>query len=375
MKLHNILCIAYLSIVTTACLGAAVTVDVTIKAVNPQARGITVVYKTELGEKTIELDVSRKAEITVNEKEGTLDSLCAGLKAKVVYDKDLAVVTKIEASGAVVKQKRPELVVVSELNGDAWNSIGCFSQDGLTVYWVQSNKKKFTIWTAHRDDAQSLFVNKKELLPGSTPTVSADGLEMILTADRSDGQKGRSLYVATRSAPDKPFKRPTEISELAGIPTGGGDCLSPDGLTLHFLTRTATDKPQNIVSCTRRDRSATWSNPKPVYNVTADDGVLQSLFVIPDGLSLLCAPIVGPNDTGEKGNLMIWTRPAVGRPFLKRNLIEAESLPPLVCGGATYVSATGELFITRFTFENKKRVRERADIWVVKNFTLPDATK
>jgi hypothetical protein len=92
-------------VVLAACLlsssaqAAAVTVDVTIKSVNPQSRGITVVYKTELGEKTIELDVSRKAEITVNGEDGTLDSLGPGLKGKVTFDRDLAVVTKIEAKG------------------------------------------------------------------------------------------------------------------------------------------------------------------------------------------------------------------------------------------------------------------------------------
>ena len=79
---------------------AVVEVDVTIKAVNPQSRGITVVYKTDLGEKTIELDVSRKAEITVNGKEGSLDSLKPGQKAKVTYEKELQVVTKIDAEGA-----------------------------------------------------------------------------------------------------------------------------------------------------------------------------------------------------------------------------------------------------------------------------------
>ena len=68
---------------------AVVEVDVTIKAVNPQARGITVVYKTDLGEKTIELDVSRKAEITLNGNSDSLASLGPGLKAKVSYDKEL----------------------------------------------------------------------------------------------------------------------------------------------------------------------------------------------------------------------------------------------------------------------------------------------
>jgi hypothetical protein len=90
-------------------LAAVVTVEVTIKAINPQTRGITVVYETELGETTIELDVSRKAKITVNAEDGTL----AGQKAKVSYDKDLAVVTKIETTGERVAKRAETASAVS----------------------------------------------------------------------------------------------------------------------------------------------------------------------------------------------------------------------------------------------------------------------
>ena len=151
---------------------AVVTVDVTIKSVDAKARGITVVYETTLGQKTIELDVSRKAEITVNGKEGTLDSLGEGLKAKVSYDKDLVVVTKLEATGVVVKRKALELVEVSELNPGI---SPCFTNDGLTVCWERTG----VIWTAHRPDAESYFSEKKELFAGRHPTMTSDGLEMI----------------------------------------------------------------------------------------------------------------------------------------------------------------------------------------------------
>jgi hypothetical protein len=78
---------------------AVVEVDVTIKSVDSRARGITVVYETKLGQKSIDLDVSRKAEITVNGKPGMLDSVKPGQKAKVVFEKELQVVTKIDATG------------------------------------------------------------------------------------------------------------------------------------------------------------------------------------------------------------------------------------------------------------------------------------
>ena len=78
---------------------AVVEVEVTIKAVTPQSRGITVAYPTSNSEKTTELDVSRKAEITVNGKPGTLDLLKPGQKAKVTFEKELQIVTKIDATG------------------------------------------------------------------------------------------------------------------------------------------------------------------------------------------------------------------------------------------------------------------------------------
>ena len=86
-------------LVVNAVQAAVVEVEVTLKSVDVKARGITVVYETKLGQKTIELDVSRKAEIAVNGKEGSLDSLKPGQKAKVTYEKELQVVTKIDAEG------------------------------------------------------------------------------------------------------------------------------------------------------------------------------------------------------------------------------------------------------------------------------------
>jgi hypothetical protein len=104
---------------TSSVRAAVVTVDVTIKAVNPQSRGIAVIYTAGAEEKAIELDVSRKAEIIVNEKEGTLTSLGPGMKAKVSYDKELAVVTKIEAVGTMVAHEVCRFTLQISEVGDA----------------------------------------------------------------------------------------------------------------------------------------------------------------------------------------------------------------------------------------------------------------
>ena len=75
--------------------GAAVEVEVTIKSVDLQSRQITVAYQTKNGQKTIDLDVSRKAEITANGKTVSLDALKPGDQAKVTFEKDVQIVTKI----------------------------------------------------------------------------------------------------------------------------------------------------------------------------------------------------------------------------------------------------------------------------------------
>ena len=237
---------------------AVVEVDVTIKSVDVKARGISVVYETNLGQKTIELDASRKAEITVNGKEGTLDSLGPGLKAKVSYDKDLVVVTKLEATGVVAKHKAPELVELSELNDEGNNDHAWPSEDGLTIYWDRSSKRKANIWTAHREKPESLFGDKKALFSGKCPTVSSDGLEMILVGDRTDGEAEMSLHVATREALDKPFSRPKELPSLQSH-NAWSPCLSADGLTLYFYSRSFQGK---TFYCTRRDKESPWSKAK-----------------------------------------------------------------------------------------------------------------
>ena len=78
---------------------AVVEVDVTIKSVNAKARGITATYETKLGQKSIDLDVSRKAEITVNGKSGTLASSDRARRPRSLTRKNLQVVTKIIATG------------------------------------------------------------------------------------------------------------------------------------------------------------------------------------------------------------------------------------------------------------------------------------
>jgi hypothetical protein len=84
--------------IASPCVAAVATVEVTIKSVNADSRSITVLYESGSGQKATDLDVARRAEITINGKPAALDTLGAGSRAKVSYDKDLAIVTRIEAT-------------------------------------------------------------------------------------------------------------------------------------------------------------------------------------------------------------------------------------------------------------------------------------
>ncbi len=83
----------------TTAQGSTSEVDVVIKSVDAKGRSITAEYTVKDEKKSIDLDVSRKAEISVNGKDTKLDAVKSGQTAKIVYDKDLQIVTKLDATG------------------------------------------------------------------------------------------------------------------------------------------------------------------------------------------------------------------------------------------------------------------------------------
>jgi hypothetical protein len=348
-------CLLLSFIVPVPAHAAVVTVDVTIKAVNPQSRGITVFYKTELGEKSIELDVSRKAEITVNGKEGTLDSLGQGLQAKVTFDKDLAVVTKIEAKGVAVKRKPPELVEVAELNPGMYPWL---TEDGLTVFW----EREGTIWTARRANAESYFSEKK----GRHPALTADGLEMIFLGTGASGGRGEVINVATREDGQQPFNRGRKIAELAGEEEPKNLSLSPDGLSLYFNRGSGGE----LVVSTRKSKDSPWTKPKPVpVQSKGVSGTLGWVFVLNDGLTMYCCAQGKEQLQANVGNLLVLSRSAVAQPFGRPSTIEVEGTPPLYGRSPRYVTATNELFFTRALPKRKKATSW--SIWVIRNYVQP----
>lgn len=254
-----------------------------------------------------------------------------------------------------------QLVELSEINRDANAADPWISEDGLTIYWSAGGN----IWTAHRADAQSLFREMRVLFKGRHPTVSANGLQMILLGPRSDGRPGESLHVTSRISPEGDFQRPQEITELRAETRPKGPCLSPDGLTLYYVRGRPDGVGSELAYSERKTPHYPWATPRPL---PFDAGKLPGGFltwpqVTGDGLKLLCA-----NEGANRadGNLMLWTRPSREAPFASSRYVQYPGIAPLVGRSPRYVAATSELFFVRMTAPDNQR------IWVIKGFNPAD---
>src|SRR5262249_34564149 len=124
--------------------------------------------------------------------------------------------------------------------------------------------------SARRKTKDNLFENVRKLVPGNDPTVTADGLELILL-DRE------SLYAATRASPDAGFQRPQKIAEFQELGFLAAPCISGDGLTLYTERIDLKAHTVELLKFTRSSRRAKWGKPQPVKFSGLDDGKVPKL--------------------------------------------------------------------------------------------------
>ena len=354
-------------VLTFSALGQAgaepISVEATIKSVKPEAKEITVGYKTRLGDKSITLDVSRKAKITLNGKPSELKSLRPGHKVIVEYRKDLEIVTGIIATGKNIPL--PELVEVSEL-GRIFPYY--LSEDGMTIYY-QKSWNDAVIYSAHRKDAESLFEDAKVIFKGRQPVVTNDGLEMILIAKQTaHGNASLCFHSATRDSVNDSFRRPRAIRELRDLTTNNcprNAFFSSDGLTLYFLRYR---KDAELVFTKRLDRKSPWAKPQ-VLKLNGSKlfpPTISTLFVTEDNLTLLCVVETSPAWMLAKGNLLKFTRSSPKKSFGNPEFVEIKGLPKLVGRYPHYIPATKELFF----LQSDEGLLGKSRLIIIKNFVL-----
>jgi len=261
-------------------------VEAEILSVSPETGSIEISYKAPLGNTSATLDVSRKAQITINGAPGKLEDLKKGQKASITYNKDLDVISAIQATGDV---QASEFVAVAELDG----SFPTFTQDGLTIFYESRGAGEPMITSATRANSDGPFENVKQVFPGRHPAISGDGLELIFL-HMPAGKKTRTLHVVTRKSLREPFGRPQEIRELNQFAYPRGAFLTTDALTLCFRS---SEGDGQLLQTTRRTRTSSWSKPQPLLTPDVErklGGMLTWPALSGDGLTLLA--------TLEKGN-------------------------------------------------------------------------
>ena len=69
---------------------------------------------------------------------------------------------------------------------------------------------------------------------GGAISVSADGLELYFTSDRSGGLGYEDIWVSTRQSTDEPWSPPVNLTAVNSTYREAYPSISPDGLTLYF---------------------------------------------------------------------------------------------------------------------------------------------
>lgn len=336
---------------TTSTHAAEKTIDGKIKSVDATKRTISVTDK----DKTLDFELSKNTKITAKDKPLSSSSLQAGQNVKLKYHDSLGIVLEIEVLSPI--QKKPELVLLTELDTNGEESNPWLSADGMTIYYTVKEPSQQTrwVWTAKRKDPESLFEDPNRLIPAMDFTVSDDGLEMILFLNRG-------LSQATRDTVEDNFKRPSRITS-AVIKNGflAGPCFSSDGLTLYCDSMKKGFGPQ-IQVMTRKTKSSNWSKPEPLQLTPI--GKMKYPYVSRDGKYLFCTG----KDISQGSNIIIHSGRDAEGGFHSASVLNIDGIT--VRGiFPRYSVATNELFFAGKPENGNGELK----LMVLKNFDLEKA--
>jgi Cu/Ag efflux protein CusF len=330
-----------LLLVCSAAHAEVIELEGTVKAVDVDARTISIERRTAKGTKTLELEVTKKA--------GDLSAVKAGDEISFSYDPDLEIVTRIGRE----EELTTNVIRLKELR-KAYNTAPWVSEDGLRLYWQSADPDGTRwIWTASRSQTNGLWESQRKVVPGSDVTLTADELNLFVF-------EAGTICFAKRHSRDAAFPRPEPLSELRELKQGGmlvRPCVSADGLFLWF------DKGgEGGVSTYRVSRptvASPWSKPTVVDRTVV--GVGNGFYINSVegyGLFAMQTPLVEGSRfaiarTSDKGLSFGNAKPLV----IPENL---DGKMPFYC------KATSELFFAGHPTEDKT-----SQLFVVRNFVLP----
>ncbi|WP_339684907.1 hypothetical protein [Gimesia maris] len=328
-----------------------VSIEATVKSVDAQNNKITVERKGKI----TELDVSKNTDIS---------NLKAGQKITLSYHLDLETVLKIETpqDGS---SSSPKIIALDELNIASPNFAPWISKDGLSIFWTRND----SIWEAQRKNVDEPFQKQSRLFEGFMPSVSEDGLYMVLCRQLEIGNKemGRKLFFSVRDNIESDFSPPREIRELRDMGILMTPCISPDGLSLYLSCYGPADDQKGHWAVTRETRSSKWDIAK-IHRILPHPNPIPATtpFVTDDGLSLLLTKRTNAAH-GAFGEFIVLTRDSVKDDVFSKYEKQIEVDGELIIGRfPRYCPATHELFFSAPVSDGKGS----EGIWCIRNFDL-----
>jgi Tol biopolymer transport system component len=203
------------------------------------------------------------------------------------------------------------------------------------------------------------------------PDISADGLSLYFSSDRSGGRGGEDIWVATRPTQHDPWSTPVNL----GAPVNSSasesfPCISADGLTLYFSdffygsARPGGRGGKDLWMSTRASLEDPWATPVNMGLVVNSSGDDVDPTTTVDGLTLIFASNRGGG--GWNYNLYMSTRRSKADEWST-----PVKLPPPVSGssysGTPGISGDG---LALFFTSTRPGGRGQDDMWLTTRATL-----
>jgi WD40 repeat protein len=214
-------------------------------------------------------------------------------------------------------------VVVAELASSGNNDFKeTLTADLLEIYFCSDRPGgpgNQDVWSASRASTSSAWSTPSCVLEVSSPlhetgpAVSADGLTLWVSSDRSGGKGGYDIWMSTRASRSSSWSIPTPVTELN---TPGDEFPRPPGqkgLTMPASYRSTPNNLYQTFTATRSSVSATatWTTPNRLSEVDTAS-IDTDGFLSDDGLVLYFSSdrvVAGDQD------LFVTSRPDARSPF------------------------------------------------------------
>jgi hypothetical protein len=196
------------------------------------------------------------------------------------------------------------------------------SPDGLTLYFGEqesANPNSVDIYFTTRTAVGAPFTPAQPMAEANSNAedngafLSADQLELFFFSTRAGGAGGRDIWVLRRASVAAGWDAPRPVTELNSTADDYMPSLTGDGLIMFFASDRLPGDADDVWTATRVSRTASFSAPMRVAEVSALPTAATSPFISRDGLTLTYAD----DRAGGQGLRDLWTttRSSVTSPF------------------------------------------------------------